>query len=61
MVNQEIISLMKRRVDELTNDEIIVIRDYCNQKIERFSEPDRPVRQEIAGAILRHMIKMAGG
>ena len=52
---------MKRRVDELTNDEIIAIRDYCNQKIERFSEPDRPVRQEIAGAMIRHMIKMAGG
>ena len=61
MVNQEIISLMKRRVDELTNDEIIVIRDYCNQKIEHFGESDHPACQEIAGAILRHMIKMAGG
>lgn len=61
MVNQEIISLMKHRVDELTNDEIIVIRDYCNQKIERFSEPDHPTGQEIAGAMLRHMIERAGG
>lgn len=55
MVNQEIISLMKRRVDELTNDEIIVIRDYCNQKIERFGEPDNPARQVIAGTMLRRM------
>ena len=61
MVNQEIISLMKRRVDELTNDEIIVIRDYCNQKIERFSETNHSAHQEISGAMIRRMIEMAGG
>ena len=61
MVNQEIISLMKRRVDELTNDEIIVIRDYCNQKIERFGEPDHPAGQVIAGAMIRRMIEMTEG
>lgn len=60
MINHEIIALMKRRVDELTNDEIVIIRDYCNQKIERFGEPDRPARSEIAGAMLRLMVEVAG-
>lgn len=32
MVNQEVISLMKRRVDELTDDEIAVIKNYCEEK-----------------------------
>lgn len=31
-MNREIISLMKRYIDELTEDEFCVIRNYCEQK-----------------------------
>lgn len=32
MVNQEIILLMKHRIDELTDDELTIIKKYCDQK-----------------------------
>lgn len=58
MVNQEVISLMKRRVDELTDDEIAVIKNYCEEKIAQRVK-SQPVTRSIGGAMVCHMIEMA--
>lgn len=33
MVNHEIISLMKRRIDELNDEEFSIIRNYVEQRV----------------------------
>ena len=58
-MNQEVISLMKRRVDELTDDEIVVIKDYCEQKISRRNKIAHPASSGIGAAMVRHMIELA--
>ncbi len=34
MINYEVINSIKRRINELNNEELIIIKDYCNFKIE---------------------------
>lgn len=58
-MNQEAISLMKRSIDELTNDEIVVIKDYCEQKILQRNKIAHPASSRIGAAMVRHMIEMA--
>lgn len=58
MVNSQIIKLMKRRIDELTDEELAIIKDYCEQKTSR-----RPAvqlfKQSVSGAILLQMVRAA--
>ena len=60
MVNQEIILLMKRRIDELTDDELIIIKEYCDQKVLQWDNRNRPSYQNGIGVeMVRRMISMA--
>lgn len=62
MANAEMIAFMKKRVDELTYDEMVIVKDYCEQKILKI---DRMIAQEqkqsaLAGTMLLEMFKSAG-
>lgn len=60
MVNREIILLMKRRIDELTDDELIIIKEYCDQKVLQLDNRNRPSYQNGIGVeMVRRMIGMA--
>lgn len=62
MANAEIIAFMKNRIDELTNDEIIIIKDYCEQKalkIHQMKEQENK-QSALAGAMLLGMFKSSG-
>ena len=60
MVNREIILLMKRRIDELTDDELIIIKEYCDQKVLQLDNRNRPSYQNGIGVeLVRRMIGMA--
>lgn len=54
-MNQEIISMMKSRVDELTNEEIVIVRDYCNLKL------DNSKHGSIGAEMVKRMIAMQEG
>lgn len=57
MVNYKIITLMKRRVDELTDDELVIIQAYCDQKVvqrARFHTRERNLAAEIVRQILSY-------
>lgn len=62
-MNNEIISLMKSRIDELTEDEFCVIRNYCEQKaIEIHNQKERMHSGYSVGAqMVRRVIQMAEG
>lgn len=60
MVNREIILLMKRRIDELTDDELIIIKEYCDQKVLQLDNRNRLSYQNGIGVeMVRRMIGMA--
>lgn len=60
MVNREIILLMKRRIDELTDDELIIIKEYCDQKVLQLDNRNRPSYQNGIGVeMVRRMIGIA--
>ena len=62
MVDTEIIPSMKKRIDELTDDEIIIIKDYCEQKVLQIHQmKEQEYKQSsLAGAMLLGMFKSAG-
>lgn len=58
MVNPDIVTLMKRRIDELTDEELAIIKDYCEQKTSRSSAVQLR-KQNVSGAILLQMVRAA--
>ena len=58
VVNSKIIKLMKRRIDELTDEELAIIKDYCEQKTSRRSDAQLP-KQSVSGAMLLQMVRTA--
>lgn len=62
MANAEIIAFMKNRIDELTNDEIIIIKDYCEQKVLKIHQMKEQENKQsaLAGAMLLGMFKSSG-
>ena len=58
MVNPDIVTLMKRRIDELTDEELAIIKDYCEQKTSRHSDVQLP-KQSVSGAMLLQMVRVA--
>ena len=57
MVNYKIITLMKRRIDELTDDELVIIKAYCDQKVARragLHMQERNLAAEIVRQIMKH-------
>lgn len=40
-MDQEIIKSIKRRIDELTYDELVIVRGYCNLKVESFKSREQ--------------------
>nr|DAN85600.1 MAG TPA: Protein of unknown function (DUF3007) [Caudoviricetes sp.] len=49
---------MKRRIDELTDEELAIIKDYCEQKTSRSSAVQLR-KQNVSGAILLQMVRAA--
>lgn len=60
MVNHKIITLMKRRVDELTDDELVIVKAYCEQETTRRAGAQLQARN-IAAEIVRQMIQKIEG
>lgn len=58
MVNPDTVTLMKRRIDELTDEELAIIKDYCEQKTSRRSDVQLR-KQSVSGAMLLQMVRAA--
>ena len=54
MVNHKIVELMKRRIDELTDDEFAIVKDYCEQETTRRAGAQQA--HNIAAEIVRQTI-----
>ena len=59
MVNHKIVELMKRRIDELTDDEFAIVKDYYEQEITRRAGAQQA--HNIAAEIVRQMIQKMEG
>lgn len=58
VVNPDIVTLMKRRIDELTDEELAIIKDYCEHQTSRSSAVQLR-KQNVGGAILLQMVRAA--
>lgn len=60
MVNLQIVELMKRRIDELTDDEFVIVKAYCDQRAAHRSIVS-PIDKSLAGKIVRQMFQKLEG
>ena len=59
MVYHKIVELMKRRIDELTDDEFAIVKDYCEQETTRRAGAQQA--HNIAAEIVRQTIQKIEG
>lgn len=60
MVNLQIVELMKRRIDELTDDEFVIVKVCCDQKVAHRSIV-HPIDKSLASTIVRQVFQKLEG